>query len=32
MLLKCWRCGGWHPLNFERNDAGNTEVGQDMLF
>jgi hypothetical protein len=32
MLLKCWRCGNWHPLHFDRDDAGNTEGAKDMLF
>jgi len=32
MLLKCSRCGQWHPVRFDRNNAGGTDVAQNMLF
>ena len=32
MLLRCSRCGQWHEVHFDRENAGETEHARAMLF
>jgi len=32
MLLKCSKCGRWHPVHLDRANAGQTVYANEMLY
>lgn len=32
MLLKCSRCGEWHPVQLDRTNAGSAQYANEMLY